>query len=122
MVNFSCKVVPLHGLSQSKWPAKVEEQPSPLRASFTVMKGKVQQLKICGNRSRTGDAPDHQSNQKYVCFRTRCLAPILKYHLISLLYFLVSLHMSWYFEDSSYRDGLTEGLVGEQRRVRLEIG
>jgi hypothetical protein len=30
--------------------------------------------------------------------------------------------VSWYFEDSSHRDGLTEGLVGEQRRVRLEIG
>jgi hypothetical protein len=30
--------------------------------------------------------------------------------------------MSWYFEDSSYEDGLTEGLVGVQRRVRLEIG
>jgi hypothetical protein len=30
--------------------------------------------------------------------------------------------MSWYFEDSSHRDGLSEGLVGEQRRVRLETG
>jgi hypothetical protein len=30
--------------------------------------------------------------------------------------------LSWYFKDSSHRDGLTEGLVGEQRRVRLEIG
>jgi hypothetical protein len=28
----------------------------------------------------------------------------------------------WYFEDSSHRDGLTEGLVEEQRWVRLEIG
>jgi hypothetical protein len=30
--------------------------------------------------------------------------------------------VSWYFEDSSHRDCLLEGLVGEQRRVRLEIG
>jgi hypothetical protein len=30
--------------------------------------------------------------------------------------------LSWYFEDSSHRDGLTEGLAGEQRWVRLEIG
>jgi hypothetical protein len=30
--------------------------------------------------------------------------------------------MSWYFEDSSHGDGLTEGLVRVQRRVRLEIG
>jgi hypothetical protein len=29
--------------------------------------------------------------------------------------------MSWYFDDSSHRDGLSEGLVREQRRVRLEI-
>jgi hypothetical protein len=28
----------------------------------------------------------------------------------------------WYFDDSSHRDGLSEGLVGEQRRVQLEIG
>jgi hypothetical protein len=30
--------------------------------------------------------------------------------------------LSWYFEDSSHRDGLSEGLVKEQQRVRLEIG
>jgi hypothetical protein len=30
--------------------------------------------------------------------------------------------LSWYFEDSSHRDGLSEGLAGEQRWVRLEIG
>jgi hypothetical protein len=30
--------------------------------------------------------------------------------------------VSWYFEDSSHRDGLSEGLAGEQRRVWLEIG
>jgi hypothetical protein len=30
--------------------------------------------------------------------------------------------MSWYFDDSSHRDGLSEGLVREQRRVQLEIG
>jgi hypothetical protein len=29
--------------------------------------------------------------------------------------------MSWYFGDSSHGDGLTEGLDGVQRRVRLEI-
>jgi hypothetical protein len=29
---------------------------------------------------------------------------------------------SWYFGDSSHGDGLTEGLDGVQRRVRLEIG
>jgi hypothetical protein len=31
-------------------------------------------------------------------------------------------HLSWYFEDSSHADGLTEGLDGVQRRVRLKIG
>jgi hypothetical protein len=30
--------------------------------------------------------------------------------------------LSWYFEDSSHRDGLSEGLVGEQRWIRLKIG
>jgi hypothetical protein len=30
--------------------------------------------------------------------------------------------LSRYFEDCSHRDGLSEGIVGEQRRVRLEIG
>jgi hypothetical protein len=30
--------------------------------------------------------------------------------------------LSWYFDDSSHRDGLSEGLVGEQRWIRLEIG
>jgi hypothetical protein len=30
--------------------------------------------------------------------------------------------MSWYFEDSSHGDGLTEGLGGVQRWVRLDIG
>jgi hypothetical protein len=30
--------------------------------------------------------------------------------------------LSWYFEDSSHGDGLTEGLNGVQRWVRLEIG
>jgi hypothetical protein len=30
--------------------------------------------------------------------------------------------LSWYFEDSSHWDGLTEGLDGVQRRVRLKIG
>jgi hypothetical protein len=30
--------------------------------------------------------------------------------------------LSWYFEDSSHRDGLREGLAGEQRWVWLEIG
>jgi hypothetical protein len=30
--------------------------------------------------------------------------------------------LSWYFEDSSHRDGLSEGLVGEQGRFRLKIG
>jgi hypothetical protein len=30
--------------------------------------------------------------------------------------------LSWYFEDSSNWDGLLEGLIGEQRWVRLEIG
>jgi hypothetical protein len=30
--------------------------------------------------------------------------------------------LSWYFEDSSHGDGLTEGLDGVQRWVRLEIG
>jgi hypothetical protein len=30
--------------------------------------------------------------------------------------------LSWYFEDSSHGDGLTEGLDNVQRRVRLEIG
>jgi hypothetical protein len=29
--------------------------------------------------------------------------------------------LSWYFGDSSHGDGLTEGLNGVQRRVRLEI-
>jgi hypothetical protein len=30
--------------------------------------------------------------------------------------------LSWYFEDSSHGDGLTEGLKGVQQRVQLEIG
>jgi hypothetical protein len=30
--------------------------------------------------------------------------------------------LSWYFEDSSHGDGLTEGLDDVQRRVPLEIG
>jgi hypothetical protein len=30
--------------------------------------------------------------------------------------------LSWYFDDSSHRDGLSKGLVGEQQLVRLEIG
>jgi hypothetical protein len=30
--------------------------------------------------------------------------------------------LSWYFDDSSHRDGLSTGLVGVQRRVRLGIG
>jgi hypothetical protein len=30
--------------------------------------------------------------------------------------------LSWYFEDNTHGDSLTEGLVGVQRRVRLEIG
>jgi hypothetical protein len=30
--------------------------------------------------------------------------------------------LSWYFDDSSHRDGLSKGLVGEQQWVRLEIG
>jgi hypothetical protein len=30
--------------------------------------------------------------------------------------------LSWYFEDSSHRDGLSEGLVGEQGQFRLKIG
>jgi hypothetical protein len=34
----------------------------------------------------------------------------------------VGCQLSWYFEDSSHRDGLSEGLVGEQQRVWLEIG
>jgi hypothetical protein len=34
----------------------------------------------------------------------------------------VGRQLLWYFEDSSHRDGLLEGLIGEQRRVRLEIG
>jgi hypothetical protein len=29
--------------------------------------------------------------------------------------------LSWYFGDSSHGDGLTEGLDGVQRQVRLEI-
>jgi hypothetical protein len=29
--------------------------------------------------------------------------------------------LSWYFGDNSHGDGLTEGLNGVQRRVRLEI-
>jgi hypothetical protein len=29
--------------------------------------------------------------------------------------------LSWYFEDGSHGDGLTEGLDGVQRRVRPEI-
>jgi hypothetical protein len=30
--------------------------------------------------------------------------------------------LSWYFGDSNHGDGLTEGLDGVQRWVRLEIG
>jgi hypothetical protein len=30
--------------------------------------------------------------------------------------------LSWYFDDSSHRDGLSKGLVGEQQWVRLKIG